>query len=307
MIEIAQLKALVDNFVAEKPQLLTWASLALPKTLPHEEKLRQWLQKGYQAEMSWLQRSLDLRLNPQKWQKGLNYAWVFLCKAPQALKKTAERELKISHYGQGEDYHTYFSKLLYTLAHKVSAKYSGFKFRVFCDAQPVAERELAQLAGLGWKGKNSMLINRHWGSAFFIGGIFCNVKLPGEAVPADDLCGKCTRCIDACPTQAITLDKQVDANKCISYLTIEYRGEFSSLQKESLNGWLFGCDICQEVCPWNHKHLGSDTENDFWPHKVKDWENLFIPGSGLTNRIKKTPLSRAGKKGLKRNFLSLMT
>jgi len=259
---------------------LAFGYTSLPNVLPHSARLDEWLNRGFNAGMSWMAKNAEVRKHPAVFNgKNYNAAWVALWKYPRPLQKKHEL---ISAYAQGKDYHITIGNILREQAKQVGGQ-------PFIDSLPIAERELAVMAGLGFIGRNTMLINPRFGSGFFIGGILMNVA---GALPATPLqqqpqngCAKCRRCIDACPNKALTEDGFLDSRRCASYLTVEHRGEFSEEQK----GWvhsLFGCDICQRVCPYNARHL---TES----------EPCFLS-------IKETPLRRAGYKGLKRNHIALL-
>ena len=271
-----------------------------------EAKLRTWLDNGYHGKMKWMQTYLDVRLHPERLLEGAQSALLFLWKYPQKIRPPQDNAaLRIAAYAQGEDYHHTLGKWLGLLISELKGKDPSVSCRSFVDAMPVLERELAVLGGLGWIGRNSMLIHPRHGSGFLIGGILITQlwERSGGIDPNNDLCGSCTRCVDACPTGAIHADRQVNANNCISYLTIEKDDAFSESESESLGNWLFGCDACQSCCPWNKKHLG--TETPFWPSTREEWSRLLIPGNGLRSLMRGTPLWRSGRKGLVRNFSSI--
>jgi len=298
------LEPLVKTILAEQEQVLDWAAMPIPQVLQGETFLSQWIQRGFHGDMDWMQQTLPLRIQPQSFGPGMSHVLIVLWKPPQALQKP-QGDACVASYAQGEDYHRTLGAFLYKLGSTLQCESLSFQFRVFCDAQPVCERELAQLAGLGWRGKNTMLIHPRLGSSFLIGGLFCNqpIQRPGPMAPHQEHCGACRRCIDACPTQAIGLDGFLNARQCISYTTIEYKGPLGPAPSQS--PWIFGCDICQIVCPWNHKHMSANPDISYWPSHRQDWELMLKPGSGLTNRIKKTPLNRIGKRGLIRNLEAL--
>jgi epoxyqueuosine reductase len=216
--------------------------------------------------------------------KTYNAAWVALWKYPRPLQKTQE---PIAAYAHGMDYHLTLKTILQNLALQTNGQ-------PFIDSLPIPERELASMAGLGFIGKNTMLINPKFGSAFFIGGILLNIELKNSVNSVNsgsDNCSHCRKCIDSCPSKALTEDGFLDSRKCASYLTIEHRGEFSDEQKEWAKHSVFGCDICQRVCPYNAKHL-AETEPYFSPSE-SEWKK---------KTIKESPLWRAGSKSLKRNY-----
>jgi len=267
-------------------ECLAHATVALPETLPHSSRLEQWLSRGFNANMSWMANTAETRKHPATFNgKSYNAAWVALWKYPRALQKKHE---PIAAYAHGKDYHITIGAALREMAAKVDGQ-------PFVDSLPVAERELAAMAGLGFIGKNTMLINPKFGSGFFIGGILLNKD---DLEPAQHIasapCAKCRRCIDACPNGALTEDGFLDSRRCASYLTIEHRGEFSEEQRKWASHSIFGCDICQRVCPYNAKHL-AETKPYFSPEE-SEWKK---------RTIKESPLQRAGVKNLKRNYLGV--
>lgn len=298
--------AIIADNVALEPNVLDWAAVGIPSHMAGEEHLRAWLAQGFNADMQWMNTHIEVRLHPERLLDGVQSALVFLWKYPQKLRPENDpSELRIAAYAQGEDYHITLGKWLNGLVAKLQDAYPEAGFRPFVDALPVLERELAVLGGLGWIGRNSMLIHPRHGSSFFIGGILTTKswgKVGGHE-SRKDFCGTCTRCITACPTGAIRAERQVDARSCISYLTIEKSGAFSAQESSGLGNWLFGCDLCQSCCPWNSKHLGAD--DPFWPNTREQWRHLLVAGNGLRSRIRGTPLLRTGRKGLLRNFTSL--
>jgi len=267
-------------------EFLALATVALPQTmLPHSSRLDQWLNRGYNADMNWMASTAETRKHPADFNgKSYNAAMIALWRYPRPLQKKHE---PIAAYAHGKDYHITFGAALHELALKVDGQ-------AFVDSLPVAERELAAMAGLGFIGKNTMLINPKFGSGFFIGGVLLDTDLetlhPPPQQPKNG-CAKCRKCIDACPSKAITEDGFLDSRRCASYLTIEYRGEFSEEQKEWAKHSIFGCDICQRVCPYNARHL-AETEPYFSPDE-SEWKK---------KTIKESPLQRAGTRNLKRNY-----
>lgn len=218
---------------------------------PHTQAYLQWLQKGYGGEMEYLYRTAGLRLDPRNLMPeaksavvvGLNYAPAYL----------PDPSARFSVYVQGDDYHDVIRAKLHLLLNTVQQEIPDCQGRVCVDSAPVAERDLAWLAGLGWFGKNTCLINTRRGSYFFIGVLLLSVELIYDS-PVAGGCGTCRRCIDACPTGAILISDQpqLDARLCISYLTIELKGAIQEDRREQMGDWVFGCDICQQACPFNH-------------------------------------------------------
>ena len=264
-------------------QCLAHATIALPETLPHCANLEQWLSNGFNADMNWMANTAETRKHPACFNgKTYNAAWIALWKYPRPLQKKHE---PIAAYAHGKDYHI---SILKELAKQIEGQ-------PFVDSLPIAERELAAMAGLGFIGKNTMLINPKFGSAFFIGGILFNGEIKTQnnsqlSTLNSQLCSKCRNCINACPNKALTEDGFLDARKCASYLTIEHKGEFNEEQKEWAKHSIFGCDICQRVCPYNARHL-AETE-PYFAFEENEWKK---------KTIKETPLWRTGTKRLKRN------
>jgi epoxyqueuosine reductase len=269
-------------------ECLIHATVALPQTLPHSARLEHWLNKGFNANMNWMASTAETRKHPANFNgKSYNAAWVALWEYPRALQKKHE---SIAAYAHGKDYHITIGAVLQERAAEAGGQ-------PFVDSLPIAERELAAMAGLGFIGKNTMLINPKFGSGFFIGGVLLNTDLGALHTPLEQPqngCSKCRKCIDACPNSALTENGFLDSRKCASYLTIEHRGEFSEEQKKWARHSIFGCDICQRVCPYNAKHL-AESEPYFSPDE-SEWKKKTIKGS---------PLQRAGTKNLKRNYLGV--
>ncbi len=233
-----------------------------------------------------------------------------LTKTSMATAKPAEEEsFKISRYAYGEDYHKVVRRKLKTLVADLKKEIGDFNARVFVDSAPVLERDWAKRSGQGWIGKNTLLIHPKKGSFFFLAEIILDVELEYDH-PMRDHCGTCTKCIDACPTEAISPEGYVmDGSKCISYLTIELKSQIPASFKEHMEGWIYGCDICQEVCPWNrfstpHNELAFEMSDQLREMKKEDW--LEITEAIFDGLFSQSAVKRAGYAGLKRNirFLS---
>jgi len=271
-----------------------------------EKKFEQWLNNGYQSGMSYLEKNFDKRLDPTKLVPGaksiisLSYNYY----PPEKLEKS--NNFIISKYAYGRDYHQVIKKKLRKLFSKIKEKFGNVEGRVFVDSAPVHERAWAKLSGLGWIGKNSLLINKKMGSYFFLAEIICDLKLEYDNEVSDH-CGKCTKCIDACPTDAIREAKVIDANKCISYLTIENKENIPSEFNKKLKDFIFGCDICQDVCPWN-RFSRAHNEIEFYPKdelkklRKKEWKELTKETFDII--FKGSAVKRASFDGLKRNIVS---
>lgn len=222
---------------------------------PHAAALRRWLDDGKHGEMSWLAETLDERLDPTRLLPGARSVVMvadFYGPRGTAPDEPDPARGRIARYARGRDYHAVLKRRLHRVCDQVRRAYPGTATRAFCDTAPVLEREMALRCGLGWVGKHTLLIHANRGSWMVLGGFLTTLELPpppGQR-PEPDHCGTCTRCIDACPTNAIT-PYSVDARRCISYLTIEHEHQIEAPLAASLDDWLVGCDVCQEVCPHN--------------------------------------------------------
>lgn len=240
--------------------------------------LEKWLQEGRHGTMSWMENYFDKRVDPRLLVEGAKSVISVIHNYYPAAQQPPSDAPKISTYAWGEDYHKVLKRKLYELfkyIHELTgAEVPG---RVFVDSAPVLDKAWAKRSGLGWIGKHTNLITPKRGSYFFIGEIILDLELEYDG-PIQDYCGTCTRCIDACPTDALT-PYEIDANKCISYLTIELREEIPHSFADQLNGWAYGCDICQEVCPWNRFSV-AHTGQEFKPldfildFGTAEWEEL---------------------------------
>jgi epoxyqueuosine reductase len=268
-------------------------------------KLENWLQQGKQGHMHYMEKHFDLRVNPYKLLPGAKSVICFLINYFPDTDQ--ERNIpKISKYAYGKDYHDIIRPKLQFILSRMKEEFGDFHGRGFVDSAPVLERSWAVLSGLGWVGKNGNLIHKRKGSFFFIATLIVDLELAYDAPQMSDYCGSCTRCIDACPTQAIENDKVVDGSKCISYFTIELKDLLIPDQmKDKFSNWMFGCDICQDVCPWN-RFSRPTKESDFSPipeilyYNEKDWEELTE--ESFKNLFASSPLKRAKYQGIKRNL-----
>ena len=260
-----------------------------------EERLRTWLDRGYQGSMGYLERNVEKRLDPRLLVPGtqtiVSLAYNYFPQKSQKIESP-----KIAKYAYGEDYHRVVKDRCFELLQYIQTLFPGVQARVFVDSAPVMERQWAQLAGLGWIGKNSLLLRKGVGSFFFLAEIFLDVSIEATPVIQSDHCGTCTRCIDACPTQAIVQEQVIDSTKCISYLSIEKSEPLEESELEMMHGWLFGCDICQDVCPWN-RFSEPHTEPRFEASESIDWdleEWKTLQESQFNNAFKKSPIARMG-------------
>ena len=268
-------------------------------------RLERWLNKGMQGSMQYMEDHFDLRIDPVKLVPGARSVITLLLNYfPGELQSAAAP--KISKYAFGNDYHEVIREKLKELIRLIKTNIGEVNGRGFVDSAPVLERSWAQKAGLGWIGRNGNLINKKSGSFFFIATLIVDMELQYDDAFAKDYCGTCTRCIDSCPTDAILEGKVVDGSKCISYFTIELKDALiPDTMKGKFNDWMFGCDICQDVCPWNRFSI-STNEEGFTPipeilHFTKnDWEELTE--TSFKSIFKNSPLKRSKFEGIRRNL-----
>lgn len=270
--------------------------------LEDEAKLLEiWLNKNYNGKMAYMANYFDKRLDPRLLVEGAKSVITFILNYYPEEELT-EQEYKISKYAYGTDYHFVIKDKLSTLLTEMQVEIGNINARVFVDSAPVMDKVWAKKGGLGWIGKHSNLINRKIGSFFFIGEIICDLDLNYDG-PIKDYCGTCTACIDACPTDAISEPYVVDGSKCISYLTIELKENIPTEFKDRMENWAFGCDICQDVCPWNSFAKPHNTV-DFLPNedlkKLKNWEE--ITQEVFSKTFKNSAIKRTKYEGLMRNI-----
>lgn len=246
-----------------------------------ETQLNRWLDAGFHADMNYMHKHGSKRTHPAELHPGT--IRVISCRMdylPESMKQTSslmEDPIKayISRYALGRDYHKVIRKKLQRLANLIEQRTGSFGYRAFVDSAPVMEKAIAQKAGLGWIGKHSNVLNKEAGSWFFLGELYVDLPLPIDQ-PTDEHCGECTRCIDICPTQAIIAPYTVDARRCISYLTIELKGSIPESFRPLMGNHIYGCDDCQQVCPWNRFAQLTD-EKDFLPrHDLNHIELIDI-------------------------------
>jgi epoxyqueuosine reductase len=276
---------------------------------PHAAELDRWLADGHAGTMTYLNRQAEKRKDPRAIMHGAKAAVVTLTNYFHSARSPhpEPRVPRVAQYAWSSDYHDVLGERLEQLATSIRELIPGSTTRCYVDAGPVPERELAQLAGLGWIGKNMMLINPEIGSFTFIGVVLTDADLEPDQPFDADRCGTCTRCLDACPTQAFVGPRDLDARACISYLTIEHRGVFSQQQRAQVGDWVFGCDVCQDVCPWNVSFArettdpGFATRDDVAFPDVEAFAAMDEPE--FARRYGATPFTRPGLKGMRRNAL----
>jgi epoxyqueuosine reductase len=273
------------------------------------DALDRWLAAGYAGTMRYLHRHARRRKLPGDIVPGARVAVVilenYLPPDDQEGSATGRRRVKLAKYARGTDYHRELKRRLELLADWLRARGARLA-ATWTDAGPVPERELAERAGLGWIGKNTMLIRPETGSFCFIGTVFTDLALEPTPVAEYDRCGSCTRCLDACPTGAFVAPRVLDSRQCISYLTIESRQPIPETLAEKLDGWGFGCDICNDVCPWNVRFAEATPIADYQDRNAvgTDDPDFFIAMSEqeFATRFGDTPLERPGLTGMRRNW-----
>lgn len=256
--------------------------------------LEQWLTKNYHGEMQYMEQNFEKRTDPRKLMpECLSVISVMMNYFPKAESAQVKNAPKISKYAYGIDYHYVLKNRLKDVLEKLQKGIGEFKYRIFVDSAPVMDKVWAKKSGLGWIGKNTNLIAPQSGSFFFLGEILVDLEFEYD-VEIKDFCGTCTRCIDSCPTQALS-PYEIDARKCISYLTIELKDEIPQIFHEKMDNWTFGCDVCQDVCPWNRFSKTTDIE-EFKPldlilnNTVEDWKAMS--NSQFNKQLKSSPMSR---------------
>lgn len=283
------------------------AGVAALEPAAHGEAFVRWLARGDLADMGYLERKLAARLRPAEVLEGARSA---LCVALQYHPLAGESEPagdlwpRVARYARGRDYHDVMGAGLRRLAARIGAAFPGAGSRAYVDTGPVLERDLAARAGLGVAGKNTNLLHREGGSWFLLGELFLTLDLAPDA-PLADLCGRCTLCLEACPTGALPEPYRLDSRRCISYWTIEHRGELPPVARALVGDWVFGCDVCQEVCPWNRRPAAAAAhpELELPPARAAlDLAALLrLDRDGYVERFRGSPMKRAKQEGLQRN------
>jgi epoxyqueuosine reductase len=266
--------------------------------------LEKWLNEGRNGKMAYMENHFDKRLDPTLLVAGAKSVISFLYNYHNPEPKFGSNQYKISQYAFGEDYHLVVKDKLRELMLYIEETIGEVNGRAFVDSAPVLEKAWAQKSGLGWMGKNGNIINKKAGSYFFLSELILDLELDYDK-PVTDHCGSCTACIDACPTEAIYEPQKVDGSKCISYFTIELKDAIPQEMKGTWENWIFGCDICMEVCPWNrfskkHQEPRFEPKVDWLVFEKKDWEE--ITEDVFQEIFKKSPLKRAKYNGLKKNI-----
>jgi len=302
-----QLKARIREWAGE----LGFTSIGFgPAVEPRgaREGLLSWLAGGNHGAMAWMARNPERRVDPAA---ILPEARSVIVVTLQYLGPPSAADLapaRIARYARGEDYHVVVGDKLHALTDRIRVEHPALRARIACDTSPVAEKAWAVQAGVGWLGKNTCVLNPTQGSWFFLGELFVDLELPPDP-PVTDLCGSCTRCLDACPTGAFPAPYQLDARRCISYWTLEHRGTLPEGAEDSMPPWLGGCDICQEVCPWNRKAPVTDEPRlaeraELVERSVEAWAS--ISDDEYRALVRPTALSRIKPDDLRRNARAIL-
>lgn len=297
-----------SDWIKETAMRLGFFHCGIAKAGPlHEDarRLENWLNNGMHGKMSYMENHFDLRIDPTKLVPGAKSIITLLFNYyPESFQN--DDAPRISKYAYGKDYHHVIREKLNEFLNELREQFGRIEGRGFVDSAPVLERSWAVHSGLGWVGKNGNLISKKKGSFFFIASLITDLELNYDAAVSTDHCGDCTRCIDACPTEAILPDKVIDGSRCISYFTIELKDAILPEEmKGKFQNWAFGCDVCQDICPWNrfstpHSEKKFNPLNEILNFTVKDWNEMT---EDSFNRIfAQSPLKRSKFKGIKRNL-----
>lgn len=297
----------ITSFIKQKAASLGFDYCGFAKADFLEEeapRLEKWLKEGKHGSMKYMENYFDKRLDPRKLMEGAKSVVSLLLNYYPDKRQVEDSEFKISKYAFGKDYHLVIKDKLKLLLDEIRIVVGDIHGRAFVDSAPVMDKAWAKKSGNGWVGKNSNLINKNSGSFFFLAELILDIELEYDG-PIKDFCGTCTKCIDACPTDAIVDPYVIDANKCISYLTIELKDQISDQYKGRMDNWVFGCDVCQDVCPWNrfsqpHKVIEFDPSHSLLSMSKNDW--LEISDEVFKTIFKDSAVKRTKLNGLKRNI-----
>jgi epoxyqueuosine reductase len=270
-----------------------------------EGRLKEWIDRGYQGSMHWMERDRDRRTNPSLIVPNAQSVICVALNYYTPVRHSDENgDGKISRYAWGDDYHDILVGKLKQLWKWLGETYPGVEGRYYVDTGPVMDKVWAQRAGIGWIAKHTNVITQEFGSWVFLGELITTLDLTPDA-PATDHCGTCTLCVEACPTDALSEPYVLDANKCISYLTIEHKGAFAGDALLPFENWIYGCDICQDVCPWNQKFSQETSEKEFAPRewnvapRLEEWTTMSQ--EDFSKKFKGSPIKRTKREGLTRN------
>jgi epoxyqueuosine reductase len=299
-------ETLNNEMIKARAQELGFAACGVARvseSSTHEYFFR-WIENDFHAGMNWIARE-DAVLRRADPREILPSAKTIICLAMHYRTDEewdASTHGEVARYARGTDYHEFMPQRLRALLNFIQ-EHTPCNGKVYSDTGPILEREWAQRAGIGWIGKNSMLLSRELGSYFLIGEILLDIEFEPDRPHVEEYCGTCTRCIEACPTQAIVAPRVLDSNRCISYHTIENRDEIPDELQVKFGEWIFGCDICQQVCPWNNKSTHLSLEPELWKREetpsLLEW--LMLPQDEYSRRLSKSPMKRPKLNGMKRN------
>lgn len=296
------------HIIKEKAYELGFSFVGVSKARELTEearRLEQWLNQEMHGQMHYMANHFDKRIDPRKLVDGARSVVTLLYNYHSTQQQEDPTAPKISQYAYGKDYHHIIKQKLRDLMAYIETEIGAVSGRCFVDSAPVLERDWAKHSGVGWIGKNTLLITRKQGSYFFLAELIIDLELDADG-PIKDYCGRCTRCIDACPTDAISPEGYwVDGSKCISYFTIELKDELPQEMKGKFDNWMFGCDVCQQVCPWNrfaqqHQEPAFEPHPDLLTMTKKDWEE--ITEDVFRKVFKKSAVKRTKFAGLTRNI-----
>jgi len=298
--------------IRTKAQELGFARIGVARaeTLTEEgRKLREWLSRGFYATMDWMEGNVEKRVDPRlvlpEAKSVISLAMNYYVDVPHRDEQGIG---KISRYAWGDDYHTVLTSRILSLVECIKSLRPGVRAKVYVDTGPVMDKAWAVRAGVGWLGKHTNVITKEHGSWVFLGEILLDLELEYDE-PIEDFCGTCRACIDACPTGAIVDEYLLDSNRCISYLTIEHRGEIPGELGREFQNWIYGCDICQDVCPWN-RFQQPTTEAAFSPRQEnvapKLGELAEMSSSEFSQRFRRSPIKRTKHKGFIRNVKAVL-
>ena len=299
----------LSKWIIKEAERLGFDACGIAQAMALEEEsmhVEQWLESDYEGEMGYLTRNKEKRYDPRLLAEGTkSIVTVLYNYFPKQTLSDSDR-FKIAKYAYGADYHDVLKRKMRQLLERIETQTGKLEgTRVFVDSAPVLDRAWAVRCGLGFIGKNTTLIHPKKGSFFFIGHLFLPIELEKTGRPMTNRCGRCTKCLDACPTGALESPFHIDARKCISYLTIEYKGSLAGIDPKSFKGWMYGCDICQDVCPYNRFALPNH-EPEFQPSQKlldmheDDW--ICLSKDEFKALFKHSAVLRAGYEGLKRNI-----
>ncbi len=299
-----------SNLIKQEAARLGFESCGISKAEYLEEeapKFEKWLKNGYHGKMKYMENYFDKRLNPTLLVEG-SKSVISLSYNYYPKEQQNKESYKLSKYAYGQDYHHIIKSKLKALIFFINSNIGEVHGRAFVDSAPILERAWAQKSGLGWQGKHTLLIQKNKGSFMFLAELILDIELAYDAPFVTDHCGKCIKCIDACPTEAILSNNMIDGSKCISYFTIELKEELPATMRGKFEDWMFGCDICQDVCPWNrfatsHNEVGFTPHPDLLTMTKKDWEEITT--SVFQTIFKKSAVKRTKYSGLTRNIAFL--